>query len=98
MTALMDVRPPADYTPMRMGLVHGRGHRDIYTAAVSIAHNRASKITLLAREGHLETAGRFLADLNADVDDFLRRTRRYKSRPAGLEQLLLTAATPDYTA
>jgi hypothetical protein len=73
-----------------MGLV-GRGHDNVFTAALSLAANRAGKITHLADAGHLDLAARYLADLNADCDNFLTS---HPDRPANFERSLRDAATP----
>lgn len=72
MTTYVRPEAPEGYEPLSMGLV-GKGHRDVYSAALSLARNRAGKVAKLDVAGHRVLAGKYLADLNADVEDFIAR-------------------------
>lgn len=63
----------ADPDPLG-GELFGRNQR--WTAALSIASNRASKIELLRDAGFKERASRYAVSLSEDVEAFLARYKR----------------------
>lgn len=72
----------------------GKGHRNRWTAALSIAANRASKVTLLREHGCDDIAARNLARLNEDVEEFIAANPNHPPRFA---VALREAATPEAT-
>ncbi len=87
----IDLPIPAGYAPKRMGLIASRGHRNVRSAALSLARNRASKIAKLVDAGREDLAAKHLADLRADVADFLQA---HAKLPADYVAELKRAACP----
>jgi hypothetical protein len=75
-------------TPDR--LVSGR-HANVYSAALSIAANRASKIALLRREGLDDRAARYERNLAAACERFVAE---HPNHPPRFRLALKEAATP----
>lgn len=96
-STVQEMPVPVTYTPMRVGLTIARRKGvDADQAALALAANRASKIAMLADDGHVDTAARYLADLRADVDAYLTARQRRTATDERFAALLTDAATPRF--
>ena len=88
----IDLPAPSGYKPQGSGLISRGFGNEVFSGALSLAANRASKIAKLVAGGHTDLAARFQADLRADCAAFLDS---HPEQPDGFAQRLAAVATPE---